>query len=316
MRSAQIVLFAFLFALPLHAQTLEQATSLLDDGKTAAAETILTAAWKSNKSAAVAFQIGRAAEQKRDVEKAENWYAKAVELAPRNSAYHFALGRMYGQHAMNANILKQASLARKTKSEFERAVELDGSNLDARSALIDYYLMAPGIMGGSEEKAIEQAKEIEKRDSLKGAGALGRVHQHRRENASAEKLYRQAIASHPTELEPRLWLVFLLQQDSRWDEAFKVLDAALVLPDNMTVHYQIGRSAALSGQRLDQGERSLRQYLSHTPAQDEPSLAWAHYRLGNVAEKNGKKTLARQHYQEALKLDPELEDAKKALKKL
>jgi tetratricopeptide (TPR) repeat protein len=317
MKLLRLILVALVLAIPLHAQTLEQATSLLDDGKTAEAEKVLTAVWKSNKSAAVAYQLGRAAEQKRDLGKAEEWYAKAVELSPKVSEYHFALGRMYGQQAMSANILKQASLARKTRSEFEKAVELDGNNLDARFGLIDFYLMAPGIMGGSEEKAAEQAKEIQKRDLLKGARAVARVHQHRKETAAAEKIYRQAIASHPNELEPRLWLVTFLQQDERWDDAFRELDSALkVFPDKMPLHYQLGRSAAISGRHLDQGEASLRKYLSHKPMKDEPPLAWAHYRLGMVVEKKGQKPQAKQHYQEALKLEPELKGAREALKKL
>src|SRR5215472_17675252 len=46
---------------------------------------------------------------------------KAVSLAPNNSMYHLWLGREYGEKANAANPLSAASLAKKTKAEFEQA---------------------------------------------------------------------------------------------------------------------------------------------------------------------------------------------------
>ena len=48
--------------------------------------------------------------------------------------------------------------------EFEKAVKLDPNYIDARFGLMEFYLMAPRLMGGGADKAREQAVEIRKRD--------------------------------------------------------------------------------------------------------------------------------------------------------
>jgi hypothetical protein len=72
---------------------------------------------------------------------------------------------------MRANILRQPFLAWKVKEHFERAVTLDPGNLAARADLMEYYLKAPGFLGGSEEKARAQAAEIAARDAQQGLQA-------------------------------------------------------------------------------------------------------------------------------------------------
>ncbi len=52
------------------------------------------------------------------------------------------------------------------------------------------------------------------------------------------------------------------------------------------------------------------------PAEDRPSLSWAHYQLGMVYERADKLDSARVHYESALALDPDHKEAKKALKNL
>src|SRR4051812_9449371 len=60
-----------------------------------------------------------------DYDKAADVLEKAVEAKPNDANRHFWLGQAYGSLAQKANILRQASLASKTRSEFERAVQLD-----------------------------------------------------------------------------------------------------------------------------------------------------------------------------------------------
>jgi len=63
---------------------------------------------------------------------------------------------------MRSSVLIQPFLALKVKQHFERAVELNPDNLDARADLKEYYEKAPGFLGGSVEKARQQAEEIAK----------------------------------------------------------------------------------------------------------------------------------------------------------
>ena len=54
---------------------------------------------------------------------------KALALDPQNSSYHLWLGRAMGRKAEEANPFTAFGLARKVKTEFERAVALDSNNL-------------------------------------------------------------------------------------------------------------------------------------------------------------------------------------------
>ena len=78
---------------------------------------------------------------------------QAVHLAPESARYHDALGRAYGRVAQEASWFHAISLAVKTRKEFEAAVRLDGSDVDALRDLMQYYRQAPGILGGSDRKA-------------------------------------------------------------------------------------------------------------------------------------------------------------------
>jgi len=67
-------------------------------------------------------------------------------------------------------------LAPKMKSAWEKAIALDPKNLDARTSLIQYYLQAPGFMGGSVEKAKEVAGQVLKLKPAEGHRQLGNIY--------------------------------------------------------------------------------------------------------------------------------------------
>src|SRR6202007_1370841 len=78
----------------------------------------------------------------------------AVKLDPQNSLDHLWMGRIYGEKADRAGFLKAAGLAKKVRSSFERAVELSPNSWEARTDLAEFYLEAPGIVGGGKDKAL------------------------------------------------------------------------------------------------------------------------------------------------------------------
>ena len=268
-------------------------------------------------SAEAAFYLGRTLIALRQFAKASEALEKAVALAPKDAEAHFWLGRAYGQEAMESNVLKQAGLAKKTKAEFEKAVALDPGHLGARGDLVQYYLLAPGFMGGSVDKAREQAAEIKKRDSVRGSLALVSVHLDQKDTAAAERELKSAIQATPADPRPRLLLGAVYQGVERWNDAFEAFEAILKAnPQNFDALYQVGKTGVLSGQRLDRAEESLKRYLGSTPGPESAPLPNAHFRLGQVYEKKGDKARARTHYQQAVKMDPNLKEAREALKKL
>src|SRR5437868_595108 len=62
-------------------------------------------------------------------------------------------------------LVASAHLAKKVRQEFERAVELDASNVDARSDLAEFYIEAPAFMGGGKNKARREAEAIAQHDA-------------------------------------------------------------------------------------------------------------------------------------------------------
>ncbi len=78
---------------------------------------------------------------------AVKWGERAVGARPENASYHLWLARAYGRKAGDSSPLAAAGMARKAKNEFERAVQLDPANVEARSDLSRYYTEAPADYG-------------------------------------------------------------------------------------------------------------------------------------------------------------------------
>ena len=105
--------------------------------------------------------------------------------------------------------------------------------------------------------------------------------------------------------------------DQRWDQGFAVMDSLAI--HHKSPHppqYQIGRLSALSGQRLDAGERSLRSYLAGQLPPGAPTRATAFWRLGMILEKKGDTAKARQAYESGLALEPANANLTAALRSL
>ena len=106
-------------------------------------------------------------------------------------------------------------------------------------------------------------------------------------------------------------------QPKESDKAFAAFEKCLEIDaEYMAALYQIGRSAVFSGDNIDRGIECLQTYLPLEPGEDDPSLAWAHYRLGMLYEKQREFKAAEMEYDAALQLDPDHKEAKKALKKV
>src|SRR5215467_13619325 len=89
---------------------------------------------------------------------------KAVALAPENGQYHLWLGRMYGGKADKGSVFTGMGLVGKVRNEFETAVRLDPNSAEARCDLAEFYMEAPGIVGGGKDKALQQVGPLSELD--------------------------------------------------------------------------------------------------------------------------------------------------------
>ena len=96
------------------------------------------------------FAAGKLALAQNDADKAAGLFEQLVKMKPDSSEYHFWLGRSYGSQASKASMFSAPGLTTKTRNEFERAVQLDPNNTDARLSLIEYYMRLPVSWAGAK----------------------------------------------------------------------------------------------------------------------------------------------------------------------
>jgi hypothetical protein len=88
------------------------------------------------------------------------------------------------------------------------------------------------------------------------------------------------------------------------------------MPNEPSWLYQLGRIASVSGQQLERGAQALQAYLKLPEDRHRSAHAVAHYRLGLIYEKQGRKDLASQEFLATLADQPRHVDAKKALSRV
>ena len=231
-----------------------------------------------------AAYMGRVHMRLGDPESAIKIFEKVVAEFPAHSDYRRELGDAYGFKAQKAGVgFSGLGAARKSRDAYEKAVQLDPKNVNARFNLMQFYQQAPGLVGGGTDKAHAQADEILKLDPIRGRAAKAGVF-------TAEK---------------------------KFDEAFALYEDALKEnPDDYNSLYAIGRGAASSGQRLERGMEALARCLAVTPPANSPGHAAANWRMGMIHEKRSDKAAARASYQAAISVDPAFKPAVDALKNL
>jgi tetratricopeptide (TPR) repeat protein len=295
--------------------TIEKASALLKEKKYAEAKKLLSPIQKADKSFADArYYLGRIAYAEDKLDDAEEFFEEAIGVNSKVAEYHFWLGNTWGRMAQDANMIKQGMLAPKIKVEFEKTVELDPTNTSAYHGLIGFYSQAPGFMGGSMEKAYECADKIKKLKFAEGCRAKANLYVGEKKIEDAEKEWKAAVKADESYF---AGLILFYTNQKKFNSAFTALDESLKKnPDNMSVAYQYGRTSAISGERLQQGEDFLKKYLSYKPKETEPSHAGANMRLGQILEKKGNKTEAKKFFQSAVQQDPNLKEAKEGLERV
>jgi tetratricopeptide (TPR) repeat protein len=265
----------------------------------------------------VAYYLGRVALVEGNAVDAVRWLERAVDRDAGRADYKLWLARAYGREALDASFGRRISLARRVRGTLERAIQIEPENVNARLELLRYYLVAPGVMGGSSRKAREQAAAIARVSPLRGQIAAGAIAEAEDRDADAEREYRAAISAAPDSAAGYYALGAFYQRTKQFDKAFTTYDELLrAAPGEMEVQYQLGRTGALSGSRLDEAERALRAFIERLPDGSGSSLASAHLRLAEVYERSKRYDLALREYEIALGLDPRRKDARAGLNRL
>jgi len=241
---------------------------------------------------------------------------KAVSLQPNNGEYHLWLGRTYGEKADASNFFSAAGLAKKVRTEFERAVQLDPSNVGARTDLAEFYLEAPGIVGGGQDKARAQANVLAKLSPAKAHWIQGRIAEKNKDVSTAEREYRAAIDASNGGANAWLNLGLFYRKAGRLDDMHDALKKAAAAPmDQPEVLVDAASTLLRANRDLPFASQLVRRYLSSSTVEQAPPFK-AHYLLGTILEKQGDKEGAAKEYQAALTMAKDFGRAREALNRV
>jgi len=300
-----------------------------------------------------AYQLSQVKEAFEDLDGALPLAEKAVSLDGSNAAYHYQLGAVCGEKADAASFFQKAGWAKRFKAEADKAAALDPNNVDTRFALMEFYLQAPRLMGGDKSKARDMADQIAKADPGEGYVADLRLANENHDTATQRTLCERALAdniknydalvslSRTCDLDPpvapnapeqlarralkidpdRVYGYATLARFYGRAGRLTDLDALLAeaektVADDLMPYYAAGNGLLAGDKDLPRAERYFRKYLGTVPEGEEPDLATAHWRLGLVLEKEGRKPEAIAEIEAAVKMKPSLREAKKDLDRL
>jgi tetratricopeptide (TPR) repeat protein len=243
---------------------------------------------------------------------------KAVAIDPRNSIYHEWLGRAYGEKADHAGWFSAISLAKKTRKEFETAVQLDGKNYSARQALVEFDCSAPGLVGGGEEKALPQIKQLAEMDVAEGHYAAGNCRRQKKDFAIADEEFTKALESHPKSAELIFDIGDYAIKRNQPERLLAVADLGdRVAPGDLRGIFYRGVALVLKKENPEEAERLLSEYAKKAPRRSGyPRPAAAHAWLGRLFEDQSRMEDAAKEFEMAQKLDPKNKMALEALKRL
>jgi Flp pilus assembly protein TadD len=270
MRGLRLFLL-FLFAAGLWARTPEwdRAHELYQRTEYSQALELLDRA--SNKGADEFQLAGQCHFMEGDYKKATEAFEKAPALAPRNSEIHRWLGNAYGRRAETGSVFTAASNARKAHQFFEQAVELDPNNREAAANLFEYYLEAPGIMGGGIDKAETLAKHIGRLDAPAGHHAQAQLERKQKRYEAAEEQLRRAAELAPRQVGRMIDLAKFLSDRGRVKESDeKFSEATRLAPDSPELMFARAETYIQQKRNLKDARQLLERYLASPLTPDDP----------------------------------------------
>ncbi len=164
---------------------------------------------------------------------------KAVSADPEDSMSAFWLGSAIGRRAEQMTGLRRLTalpMARKSREMFEKSVALDPSNVETLTALQDFNLNAPGIVGGSKKEAGALAGRIEAIDEMRGLLAWADYFEKTGDAESAGERYAMAQELDPDAIEYLLGHAGFLARQGSTAASDALLEQALAAePSNPAV---------------------------------------------------------------------------------
>jgi len=236
------------------------------------------------KDAPVYALMGQSYYMQGEMKKATESLQKAVALDPGNSNHYLWLGRAFGRRAETSSFVTAPGYASKARDAFERAVQLNPRNTEAISDLFEYYMEAPGFLGGGLDKAASMASRMAAINPSEGAWAQARLAEKRKEFATAEQQLRRAADLAPRQVGRVIDLAKFLANNGRYqesDETFRKAEA--IAPDSPALMFERASTYIRTHRNLDLAKPLLKRYLTASLTPDDPPRKEAEALLRQVS---------------------------------
>ncbi len=206
-----------------------------------------------------------------DYKRATDAFEKALAAAPRNSDVNLWLGRSWGRRAETSNSPMALVYAGRTRQFFEKAVEIDPRNSEAGNDLFDYYLNAPGIVGGGMDKALAAAKRIATERPAEYEFEMAQIAQKRNDNVAAEAHLRRAMQLDPTEAGRVIDVAKFLAKHGRFEESDRLFEKARALPSARPgITFTQAKTDIENHRNMEQARELLKAYLKAALTPEDP----------------------------------------------
>lgn len=196
---------------------------------------------------------------------------KALALGSPTAQLYMWLGRAYGRRAETSSPFTAPGYASHAQKMFEKAVDLDISNKDAVGDLFDYYMGAPGFLGGGLNKAEDLAHKVSVHDPAEGFYLKAQIDDKRKQYDSAEQSLRRALELRPKQVGRVLDLAHFLAKRGRTKESDALFDQATSMaPESPEVLFRRAETYIEARRRLDEARALLERYLRSPLTPDDP----------------------------------------------
>jgi tetratricopeptide (TPR) repeat protein len=258
--------------------------------------------------------LGKSYLKARDWDNAIREMEKSVQLQPSTARNYLWLGRACGGKAAHVFPLLAARWARRVLKEFETARKLSPEDLDIRFDLLDFYLEAPGIMGGSKDKANAEAQAIAKQDPRKGYAARSAIFSKDKKWDLAKQELVQATVDFPNDPDTYKDLAEFLLSRQDFKGALQIARKGLTLNrESKGIQLFVAAASIQLQTDLDDSEQVLNKLASGLLADSDPSFEDVYYWLGKCYLAKGDKSRALGAFKTALSFNPDHDRAKEHL---
>lgn len=184
----------FLISFNMMAETdFEKAEKLYKQEKYDQAKTLFESYLKSNPNHYKTVEyLGDIAGHQKKWDEAIKQYKVLKTQFPKTANYWYKYGGALGMKAKSVNKFKALGMIDDIENAFLTAAKLDVKHIDSRWALVMLYIELPGIVGGSETKAIKYSNELMELSKVDGYLSKGYIDEYFNRYKKAEISYVKA----------------------------------------------------------------------------------------------------------------------------